>query len=260
MIDTLPYAPLALYSHYEQESLSPAGYEILGMFLSKFTLLMSALSFSGPNDISHCMCNVHPLLELSCTEATLNEAVLHAVCGIGHCLFTVISYVCIIQVTLQICSAEGRHKAFSTCTSHLIIIIMDYRMVLFNYNRPHLGYSLSIDILVSPLYCIVMAMLDSIIYSLWNHEVKAALGKIVNGKHSSQWTWDTQAGNGSESSKMAVHWQIPWEAVPGIQNSSTLFLALPMANCTTLEKITEHLCLTGHKRLWASVSQAVKQG
>ncbi|CAM5086975.1 unnamed protein product, partial [Natator depressus] len=141
-----------------------AGSWACGFLNSPFhSLLMSALSFCRLDDIIHFMSDVRPLLELSCTGTALNKAVLHAAIvfiGIRPCFFTVVSYICIIQASLQIYSTEGRHKAFSTCTSHLTILVMYYSMALFNYNQSRSGYSLGIDILVSTLYCILMAMLN----------------------------------------------------------------------------------------------------
>uniref|UniRef100_A0A8D0HFC0 Olfactory receptor n=1 Tax=Sphenodon punctatus TaxID=8508 RepID=A0A8D0HFC0_SPHPU len=149
------------------------------------TLLTSALSFCGANEIRHFMCDVPPLLELSCTDTALNKTVLHTASifiGISPCLFIVVSYIYIVTAILRIRSAEGRHKAFSTCTSHLTVVITFFGTALFNYNRPNSGYSLDIDTLVSTLYCIVTPMLNPIIYCLRNQEVKGALWKMVGRK------------------------------------------------------------------------------
>ncbi|XP_054849629.1 olfactory receptor 5V1-like [Eublepharis macularius] len=156
----------------------------MGGFLNSFvhTLLTSALTFCGPKEIRHFMCDVPPLLELSCTDTALNNTVLHTASvfiGISPCLFIVISYIFIVLAILRIRSSEGRHKAFSTCTSHLTVVITFFGTALFNYNRSNAGYSLDIDILVSTLYCIVTPTLNPIIYSLRNQEVKGALRKLL---------------------------------------------------------------------------------
>ncbi|XP_033023601.1 olfactory receptor 5V1-like [Lacerta agilis] len=149
-----------------------------GGFLNSLvhTLLTSTLSFCGPREIRHFMCDVPPLLELSCTDTALNNIVLHTASmfiGVSPCFFIIISYVFIALAILQIRSTEGRRKAFSTCTSHLAVVIMFFGTALFNYNRPSAGYSLDVDTLVSALYCIVTPMLNPIIYSLRNIHIPA---------------------------------------------------------------------------------------
>lgn len=158
-----------------------------GGFLNSFihTLLTSTLSFCGPKEIRHFMCDVPPLLELSCTDTAINNMILHTASvfiGISPCFFIITSYVFIASAILRIRSAEGRHKAFSTCTSHLTVVITFFGTALFNYNRPNAGYSLDVDTLVSTLYCIITPMLNPIIYSLRNQEVKAALRKLTTTK------------------------------------------------------------------------------
>ncbi|XP_034987540.2 olfactory receptor 5V1-like [Zootoca vivipara] len=158
-----------------------------GGFLNSLvhTLLTSTLSFCGPREIHHFMCDVPPLLELSCTDTALNNIVLHTASmfiGVSPCFFIIISYVFIALAILQIRSTEGRRKAFSTCTSHLAVVIMFFGTALFNYNRPSAGYSLDVDTLVSALYCIVTPMLNPIIYSLRNQEVKLAVKRLASAK------------------------------------------------------------------------------
>uniref|UniRef100_A0A8C8RC32 Olfactory receptor n=1 Tax=Pelusios castaneus TaxID=367368 RepID=A0A8C8RC32_9SAUR len=145
------------------------------------TLLTSVIVICKSNQLAHFFCDVPLLLKLSCSDTYVNEAVLHlasAVIGLSPCLFTVVSYGHIICAILKIRSAQGRFKAFSTCTSHLIVVIIFYGTSNFNYNRPSSGYSLDIDTLVSSLYCIVTPMLNPVIYSLRNKEVKDALKKM----------------------------------------------------------------------------------
>ncbi|XP_066496907.1 olfactory receptor 5V1-like [Tiliqua scincoides] len=149
------------------------------------TLLTATLSFCGPKEIRHFMCDVPPLLELSCTNTDLNNTVLHTASvfiGISPCLFIIASYIFIASAIIRIRSAEGRRKAFSTCASHLTVVVTFFGTALFNYNRSNAGDSLDIDTLVSALYCIVTPMLNPIIYSLRNQEVKAALRKLMSRK------------------------------------------------------------------------------
>ncbi|XP_063171165.1 olfactory receptor 5V1-like [Candoia aspera] len=158
-----------------------------GGFLNSLihTLLTSALSFCGPTEIRHFMCDVPPLLELSCTDTSLNNIVLHVASvfiGISPGCFIVISYAFIASAILRIRSAKGRNKTFSTCTSHLTVVVTFFGTALFNYNRPNVGYSLDVDTLVSALYCVVTPMFNPIIYSLRNQEVKAALKRTAKWK------------------------------------------------------------------------------
>lgn len=145
------------------------------------TLLTSSLTICKSDQLSHFFCDVPLLLKLSCSDIYINEAVLHlasALIGLSPCLFTLVSYVRIINAILKISSSKGRAKAFSTCASHLIVVTIFYGTANFNYNRPSSGYSLDIDTLVSSLYCIVTPMLNPIIYSLRNKDVKASLIKM----------------------------------------------------------------------------------
>ncbi|XP_048208110.1 olfactory receptor 1019-like [Perognathus longimembris pacificus] len=146
------------------------------------TALTTTLTLCGPNHISHFLCDIPLLLKLSCSDPTLNESVLHvasATIGLSPCLFTAGSYVLILSAILKIPSAQGRSKAFSTCASHLTVVVVFYGMANFNYDRPKEGYSLDMDILVSVLFCVVTPMLNPVIYSLRNKEVKGALRKLA---------------------------------------------------------------------------------
>ncbi|XP_044297694.1 olfactory receptor 5V1-like [Varanus komodoensis] len=152
------------------------------------TLLTSSLNICKSHELSHFFCDVPLLLKLSCSDTSISEAVLHlasALIGLSPCLFTLISYVHIISTILKIKSSKGRATAFSTCASHLTVVVIFYGTANFNYNRPSSGYSLDIDTLVSSLYCIVTPMLNPMIYSLRNKEVKAALIRMARKYFSS---------------------------------------------------------------------------
>ncbi|XP_047415214.1 olfactory receptor 5V1-like [Sciurus carolinensis] len=148
------------------------------------TVLATMLALCGPNQISHFLCDIPLLLKLSCSDTSVNESVLHvasATIGLSPCLFTAGSYTLIISAILRIPSAQGKRKAFSTCASHLTVVVVFYGTANFNYDRPREGYSLDMDILVSVLFCVVTPMLNPIIYSLRNKEVKSALRKLTGG-------------------------------------------------------------------------------
>uniref|UniRef100_A0A8C3WHS4 Olfactory receptor n=1 Tax=Catagonus wagneri TaxID=51154 RepID=A0A8C3WHS4_9CETA len=148
------------------------------------TVLAATLTLCGPNQISHFLCDVPLLLKLSCSDTSLNEFVLHvasAAIGLSPCLLTALSYILIISAIFRIPSAQGRTKAFSTCASHLTVVIVFYGTANFNYDRPREGYSLDVDILVSVFFCVMTPMLNPIIYSLRNKEVRCALRKLTGG-------------------------------------------------------------------------------
>uniref|UniRef100_A0A8C4WJ82 Olfactory receptor n=1 Tax=Gopherus evgoodei TaxID=1825980 RepID=A0A8C4WJ82_9SAUR len=140
------------------------------------------LHFCGSNAISHFSCELPPLLQLSCTDATINEVVLFAtlvVFGLSSFLLTLISYIHIISTILRIRSVVGRHKVFSTCSSHLIVVGLLYLTGFFLYMKPNTD---SLDKVVAVFYCVVTPLLNPIIYSLRNQEVKEALRKALCGK------------------------------------------------------------------------------
>ncbi|XP_036621791.1 olfactory receptor 5V1-like [Trichosurus vulpecula] len=148
------------------------------------TGLMATLTLCGPNQISHFLCDIPLLLKLSCSDTSANEVAVYvtsAIFGLSPCLFTAVSYMLIISAILKIQSTQGRKKAFSTCASHLTVVILYYGTINFNYDRPRSGYSLDMVILVSVLFCIITPMLNPIIYSLRNKEVKVALRKLCEG-------------------------------------------------------------------------------
>ncbi|XP_039355156.1 olfactory receptor 5A1-like [Mauremys reevesii] len=143
------------------------------------------LHICGPNQISHFSCELPPLLHLSCTDTFTNQVVLLpsvVILGSSSFLFTLISYIHIIATILRICLVQGRRKAFSTCSSHLIVVGLWYLTGSFQYTKPSSVSSVALDEMFSIQYNILTPMLNPIIYSLKNKEVKSALGKIL-------WTW-----------------------------------------------------------------------
>ncbi|XP_074046184.1 olfactory receptor 5V1-like [Macrotis lagotis] len=148
------------------------------------TVLAATLTLCGPNQISNFFCDVPLFLELSCSDTSLNEVTLYvasATIGLSPCLFTAVSYMLIISAILKIQSAQGRQKAFSTCASHITVVVIYYGTINFNYDRPSTGFSLNVNILASVLFCIFTPLLNPIIYSLRNKEVKIALRKLFEG-------------------------------------------------------------------------------
>ncbi|XP_034642636.1 olfactory receptor 1009-like [Trachemys scripta elegans] len=149
------------------------------------TIPVSYLHFCGPNQVSGFSCELPSVLDLSCMKTLLNEMVFIASAAIlGLIAFppTVISYIHIISTILRIRSVEGRRKAFSTCSSHLIVVTLYYGTALFRYLRPNSASSVVLDRVLSIQYGILTPMLNPIIYSLKNKEVKTALKRILGGE------------------------------------------------------------------------------
>ncbi|KAM7163294.1 olfactory receptor 5AR1-like [Macrochelys suwanniensis] len=141
------------------------------------------LSFCSSNIINHFFCDIPPLLELSSSDTRMNEIVLFALmCCITVSSFVTVllSYVYIISNILQIRSTEGRHKAFSTCTFHLTAVVLFYGIQLFMYLRPTSSYSMDTEKVASVFYTLVIPMLNPLIYSLRNTEVKDTLRKTMH--------------------------------------------------------------------------------
>ncbi|XP_014453217.1 olfactory receptor 8S1-like [Alligator mississippiensis] len=140
------------------------------------------LNFCGPKEVNTFSCEFPSLLELSCTETFISKitfftsAVLVSLVSLS---ITLVSYIWIISNILKMSSAEGRSKTFSTCSSHLTVVVLYYGAGLFRYLRPRSASSVALDRVFSIQYSILTPMLNPIIYSLRNKEVKAALGNIL---------------------------------------------------------------------------------
>lgn len=143
------------------------------------------LSFCNSNVINHFFCDIPPLLALSYSDTFINEIVMFTFIGciVGCSIVTVfLSYSYIIISILKMSSPEGRQKAFSTCTSHLMAVAVFHGTLLFMYFRPSSSYSMETDKMASVFYTVVIPMLNPLIYSLRNRDVKGALKKAMNTK------------------------------------------------------------------------------
>ncbi|XP_005065090.1 olfactory receptor 5T3-like [Mesocricetus auratus] len=140
-----------------------------------------SLSFCGSNEIRHVFCDIPPLLALSCSDTYTNELLLLYLVGfieIVTILIVLISYGFILFAILNMHSAESRRKVFSTCGSHLTGVCIYHGTILFSYMRPSSSYASNHDMIVSIFYTIVIPMLNPIIYSLRNKDVKEAMKKL----------------------------------------------------------------------------------
>ncbi|XP_068930556.1 olfactory receptor 5p57-like [Petaurus breviceps papuanus] len=143
-------------------------------------------SFCGSNKINHFFCDYSPLLKVSYSQDDLAEILPAASTGLViviTVLIILISYVYILFSVLKINSTEGRSKAFSTCTSHLTAVTLFYGTTTFIYMMPNSSYTMDENKVVSVFYIVIIPMLNPLIYSLRNNEVKGALRKLMNRKH-----------------------------------------------------------------------------
>ncbi|XP_066485810.1 olfactory receptor 13G1-like [Tiliqua scincoides] len=160
---------------------------VTGMIHSSVhTGLLLQLSFCNSNIINHFFCDFPPLLKLSCSDTSLNETMANAadvIFGVCTCGLTLTSYCFILRAIFRIRSSEGKKKAFSTCSSHLIIVSFYYSTVIYTYIRPTSAYSLDKDKMVCLLYSVVTPVVNPMIYSLRNKDVKEALKTLTLKGH-----------------------------------------------------------------------------
>nr|XP_032643835.1 olfactory receptor 1020-like [Chelonoidis abingdonii] len=144
-----------------------------------------SLSFCGPNIIDHFFCDLPPLQKFSCSDTHMGDTVhflLSIIVALSTILAILVSYVSIMVTILRIHSNQGRRKAFSTCASRLTAVSILYGALCFMYLRPTSSNSAKYDKVVSVFYTLVIPMLNPLIYSLRNKEVKDALKKTIYQK------------------------------------------------------------------------------
>ncbi|XP_004714788.1 olfactory receptor 10J3-like [Echinops telfairi] len=156
----------------------------MGMAIIQVTSVFG-LPYCDAFVISHFFCDVRPLLKLACEETTVNEIInfVVSVCVLVLPMGLVfISYVLIISTILKIASAEGRKKAFATCASHLTVVIIHYGCASIIYLKPKSQSSLEKDRLISVTYTVITPLLNPVVYTLRNKEVKDALQRAIGRK------------------------------------------------------------------------------
>ncbi|XP_054448802.1 olfactory receptor 8A1-like [Pteronotus mesoamericanus] len=132
--------------------------------------------------ISHYFCDILPLMELSCSSTYDVQMTVFFLAGFNivvTCLTVLVSYAFIFSSILRISTAEGRSKAFSTCSSHLAAVGIFYGSTAFVYLKPSTASSLAQENVASVFYTTVIPMLNPLIYSLRNKDVKAAIQKTL---------------------------------------------------------------------------------
>nr|XP_021482734.1 olfactory receptor 502-like [Meriones unguiculatus] len=159
----------------------------IGSYLDScsFTICFYSLVFCGPNEINHFFCDLAPLLKLSCSNVRITAVVLSFTVGfvIVVTVFVIaVSYTYILITILKMRSTEGCHKAFFTCASHLTAVTLYYGTVTFIYVMPNSSYSTDQNKVVSVFYMVVVPMLNPLIYSLRNNEIKGALKRQLDKK------------------------------------------------------------------------------
>ncbi|XP_048216913.1 olfactory receptor 10V1 [Perognathus longimembris pacificus] len=156
---------------------------LLGFLLSlPLTVLIFHLPFCHNNEIYHFYCDMPAVMRLACADTRVHRMALYIisfiVLSIPLALIS-ISYVFIIAALLRMRSAEGRQRAFSTCSSHLLVVLLQYGCTSFIYLSPSSSYSPEMGRMVSVVYTFITPILNPLIYSMRNKELKDALKKTL---------------------------------------------------------------------------------
>ncbi|KAM3921553.1 olfactory receptor 10A7-like [Leptodactylus fuscus] len=155
---------------------------LLGLTLNLVAVMpVSDFNFCHDNIIDHIYCDLFPLQKLSCSDTSVIELEILLLCMpifIFPCGLIIVSYVYIFHTIYKIPSTTGKQKAFSTCSSHLIVVGMFYGTLTAKYMIPSKGHSLLINKIVSLLHTVFTPLLNPIIYSLRNQDIKKALKKV----------------------------------------------------------------------------------
>ncbi|XP_073511520.1 olfactory receptor 10A7-like [Phyllobates terribilis] len=146
------------------------------------TMLMFSLPFCGSHEINHFFCDVPPILALACADTWVYEVVIFVITLsviVGSFALTLFSYSVIIWTIVTKHSSSGRKKAFSICTSHVVVVTIFYGSGCIMYLRPKSSYSTGKDKFISLMYTIVAPLFNPFIYSLRNNDVKSAVRRIL---------------------------------------------------------------------------------
>uniref|UniRef100_K7EYS3 Olfactory receptor n=1 Tax=Pelodiscus sinensis TaxID=13735 RepID=K7EYS3_PELSI len=151
--------------------------------ISVIVLLVSQLTFCDHNEIDHFFCDLTPVLKLSTTNTHLMELttfIFASIFTLPPFLLTVMSYVAIIGTILRISSAMGKQKAFSTCSSHLMVVTAFYGTLMIVYVLPKNDALRDLNKVFSVFYTVLTPLLNPLIYSLRNREVKEGMRKVLS--------------------------------------------------------------------------------
>ncbi|NP_001000562.1 olfactory receptor Olr522 [Rattus norvegicus] len=179
----------AIMSPRLSHSLITVSYMIGALDSSVTVFCLSTLDFCNSKVIHHFFCDTFPILALSCSDTYGAEATIFYLAGATLLLSLIIissSYVSVLSTILKINSSSGKHKAFSTCASHLLGVTVFNGTMIFTYLKPSKSYSLGKDQVASVFYTVVIPMLNPLIYSLRNKEVKSAAIRVVKKREYTQ--------------------------------------------------------------------------
>ncbi|KAG8449769.1 hypothetical protein GDO86_016429 [Hymenochirus boettgeri] len=159
---------------------------LLGLFgpLTQI-ILLSKLQYCGLNKVEHIFCDFAPLINISCSDTTLNFSVdftINAFIIVIAFTCIIYSYVKIISAVLKISTNEGRKKAFSTCGAHITVVSLFFGSVAFMYIRLTKNYPASYDRIMAVIYSVLTPMCNPIIFSLRNKEIRELLKRIITRK------------------------------------------------------------------------------
>ncbi|XP_073510990.1 olfactory receptor 10A7-like [Phyllobates terribilis] len=153
------------------------GFTVMLMYL----ISMYNLYFCGPHIIDHFYCDLEPILQLSCSDTALihKQTLMIGVLNVFFpFIVIVLSYVCIAITILKMPSTTSRHKAFSTCSTHLIVVSMLYGTLIIVYMFPTKGQTLTLSKVLSLIYTVLTPLFNPIIYTLRNKDFKEAFYKL----------------------------------------------------------------------------------
>ncbi|KAF7239663.1 hypothetical protein EYD10_13752 [Varanus komodoensis] len=147
------------------------------------TYMLAQLDFCGPNVIDHYFCDLIPVEKLSCSDTSVFDVVLLLftfVFTVAPFVLTLTSYACIIASILKIPSTTGRQKAFSTCSSHLLVVCIFYGTIIIVYMLPDTPTLRDLNKIFSIFYTVLTPLVNPLIYSLRNKEVHKALRRVCH--------------------------------------------------------------------------------
>ncbi|KAM5171559.1 olfactory receptor 11L1-like [Mantella aurantiaca] len=153
------------------------------LMVMSYTLMISQLKFCGLDIIDHFFCDLDPILQLSCSDITnvqLGSTLLNAFFAVTPFFIIIVSYVYIIITIFKIPSISGRQKVFSTCSSHLTVVCMFYGTLVCVYLVPSKGQSWNVSKFLSLLYTVGTPLMNPIIYSLRNKDLRKAFDLLIN--------------------------------------------------------------------------------
>ncbi|XP_001916422.3 olfactory receptor 6C6 [Equus caballus] len=176
------YVAICKPLHYPVIMSSKVGYQlVLSSWVTGFLIIFPPLlmglklDFCASNIIDHFMCETSPILQISCTDTRVLELmslVLAVVTLVVTLVLVILSYTCIVKTILKFPSAQQRTKAFSTCTSHVIVVSMTYGSCIFMYVKPSAKERVTVSKGVALLYTSVAPVLNPFVYTLRNQQVK----------------------------------------------------------------------------------------